>query len=71
MNLRVDYQKCSKSGECYYNHPELFRKGDDQFPVVLQPHVPPALEWEAQGAADVCPVQAVIVGDGDRAPEAE
>lgn len=69
MHLRVDYDKCTKSGECYYNHPDLFKPGEDGFPAVLQPDVPAELEWEARGAAEVCPVQAIIVSSGGSTTE--
>ena len=29
MKVLVDKEKCFMSGECYYNHPELFRMDDD------------------------------------------
>ena len=60
LKLRVDLRRCYKSGECYYNHPELLAAGDDGFPRVLVP----ALETErqrheAQQAIEVCPSQAI------------
>lgn len=61
MKVQVDRSRCTKAGECYYNHPALFRVGDDQYPVVIVDEVPPELEWEAHGAAEVCPVQAITV----------
>jgi ferredoxin len=62
--LRVDKTKCIKAGECYYNHPALFKVDKEGFPTVLieQPGTP-ALIDEAQAARDVCPGQAIILED--------
>jgi ferredoxin len=62
VKLRVDLRRCYKSGECYYNHPELLAAGDDGFPRVLVP----ALETErqrheARQAIEVCPSQALAL----------
>ena len=68
MKLRVDFSKCSKSGECYYNHPDLLKRGDDYYPVVMQEQVPVELEWEARSAAGVCPTEAIIITNDDGSP---
>ena len=34
MRVKVDLKKCTKSGECYYNHPELFKVDSEGFPVI-------------------------------------
>ena len=36
MKILVDKEKCFMSGECYYNHPELFKMDDEGYPEVLQ-----------------------------------
>mgnify|MGYP002856043156 FL=1 len=36
MKVLVDKEKCFMSGECYYNHPELFRMDDDGYPKVIE-----------------------------------
>ena len=60
MRVCVDLDKCIKSGECYYNHPELFRMGDDGYPVVLMAEVTDAAGMRhAQEAAEVCPAVAI------------
>jgi ferredoxin len=61
MRLRVDRDKCIKAGECYYNHPTLFKVDKEGFPTVLQEQVEGALADEAQAAVDVCPAQAIIL----------
>jgi ferredoxin len=60
QRLTVDLDKCIKAGECYYNHPELFKVRKDGFPDVLIPAPEEArLVEEAEGAIAVCPAQAI------------
>lgn len=52
------------SGECYYNHPELFKMDDDGFPVVLVDQVADeTLRKHAKEAAEVCPAVAISLED--------
>ena len=41
MKVRIDLEACVRAGECYYNHPELFR------PLHLV--APPELHWPELG----------------------
>lgn len=59
--LRVDLDKCIKAGECYYNHPGLFKVGKDGFPMVLVEEIGDDLREEAESAVEVCPAQAIIL----------
>jgi ferredoxin len=59
MKVKIDYEKCYKSGECYYNHPELFKMGEEGFPVVLVDHVDGELQRHAREAIEVCPAVAI------------
>ncbi len=63
MKIKIDYEKCFKSGECYYNHPELFRMGDDGFPVAVVDEVDAEIDAEmlrhARQALEVCPSEAI------------
>lgn len=62
LKLRVDTRRCHKSGECYYNHPELLAAGDDGFPRVLVAALETARQkLEAEQAIEVCPAQALSV----------
>ena len=62
MRVKVDRAKCTKSGECYYNHPALFKVDDEGFPVVqVDPLEGEDMEIEATQAAEVCPVEAITV----------
>jgi ferredoxin len=58
--LRVDHRRCYKSGECYYNHPDLLAAGDDGYPRVLVAAIETARQrHEAEQAIEVCPAQAL------------
>lgn len=62
MRVIVDLKKCTKSGECYYNHPALFKVDGEGFPVVqVDPLDDEDMRVEAQQAAEVCPVEAISV----------
>ncbi len=62
MRLRVDFQKCIKAGECYYNHPAMFKAGKDALPTVLIENIDTReLEIEAESAIDVCPGMAIFL----------
>ncbi|MEM9624024.1 MAG: ferredoxin [Pseudomonadota bacterium] len=62
MKVRVDRDKCYMSGECYYNHPELFAMDDDGYPRVLVEELNTAtLQQHAQDAMEVCPAGALTL----------
>ncbi|MEY2626290.1 MAG: 4Fe-4S single cluster domain [Actinomycetota bacterium] len=64
MRVRIDHEKCAMSGECVYNHPELFAFDDDDLPRVLvdvlvsDDHVKGARQ-----AREVCPGGAIELLD--------
>ena len=60
--VRINHGACIRSGECYYNHPELVRKGDDGDPQLITTDLSTQdLLLHAQDAAEVCPAQAIEV----------
>lgn len=62
MKLVIDLDKCYKSGECYYNHPELFAMDDEGFPQVQVDALNDAeLHTHAEQAIEVCPAQAISI----------
>ena len=64
MKIVIDYEKCYKSGECYYNHPELFKMGDDGYPVVLIDTVQEDVTRQhALEAIEVCPAVAISLSE--------
>ena len=64
MKVKIDKEKCLMSGECYYNHPEILKMGDDGFPIVLVDDIfDDALRKHAEEAAVVCPAVAISLED--------
>lgn len=64
MKVRIDLEVCVRAGECYYNHPELFRMDDTGDPQILARELnTPELIKHAREAAVVCPSSAIIVED--------
>lgn len=63
MKVCVDLEKCIHAGECYYNHPELFKMKDDGQPTVLVADLgtDADLLQHAEEAAEVCPAAAISV----------
>ena len=62
MKVQIDLDKCMLSGECYYNHPELFRMGEGGQPEVLVNELNDAeLLRHAREAAQVCPAVAIAL----------
>jgi ferredoxin len=62
LKLRIDTRRCHKSGECYYNHPELLGAGADGFPTVRVAELAtPQQQLEAEQAIEVCPTQALAL----------
>ena len=64
MKVRIDLDKCYRSGECYYNHPELFEMSDVGDPIPKQTELrDAAMRLHAEQAAEVCPAGAILVED--------
>jgi ferredoxin len=61
--LKIDFKKCIKAGECYYNHPDLFKATESAYPALLVGHPTTEREIrEANEAVDVCPSGAISFG---------
>jgi ferredoxin len=62
MKVKVDYRKCLKAGECYYNHPTIFQRTENGFPKLLVEDLDTdELRREAEEAAEVCPAVAISI----------
>ncbi len=61
MKIKIDRDRCYMSGECYYNHPELFKMGEDGFPVLLTDDINGDLTRHADEAMEVCPAAAILL----------
>lgn len=58
--ITIDFQKCIKAGECYYNHPDLFGAAESGYPVLKKRHAETASDiHEAGEAIEVCPSGAI------------
>lgn len=64
--LRIDFAKCIKAGECYYNHPELFSMSESGYPFlkVRRPSTPQEVR-AAHEAVEVCPALAITFSAAD------
>jgi ferredoxin len=58
MTFTVDQDLCIGCGACASRCPEVFHLVDEKSQVKLTP-VPEALQDDARGAEDGCPVQAI------------
>lgn len=66
MKILIDKNKCYLSGECYYNHPEIFESDDEGYPVVRGVVLSgelgeAAVRKHATEAAEVCPAVAISI----------
>ena len=59
MKILVDKEKCFMSGECYYNHPELFMMDSEGYPKVIKSPLTKELLKHAEEAVEVCPAVAL------------
>jgi len=62
MKVTVDTNLCSDHGQCVYSAPEVFAF-DEAGSLVWTPEPDPSLRAAVEEAADVCPVQAILVSD--------
>ncbi len=58
--LVIDLDKCIRSGECYYNHPDLMKMNDDGTPKLQVSIIATDRQRvEAEQAIEVCPARAI------------
>ena len=58
--IAIDLTRCIRSGECYYNHPELMKMSPDGSPALLVGVITTDRQRiEAEQAIEVCPAQAI------------
>ncbi|MCC6381346.1 MAG: ferredoxin [Dehalococcoidia bacterium] len=63
MRVEINRKTCLRSGQCTYLHPNVFRVGDDGYPLAPAEELPPAREAEAEDAAEICPSGAITLID--------
>jgi ferredoxin len=59
MRLVVDHNKCRRTGQCSYLHPELFKADTDGSPIVLVEQPDGKLREAAEEAVELCPSGAI------------
>ena len=62
MQVYVDRAKCDNHGQCTFSAPTVFRL-DEQGTLQYEENVDESLRNEVEEAADVCPLQAILVKD--------
>ncbi len=62
MHVSVDRAKCDNHGQCTFSAPSVFRL-NDQGILEYDDDVDDSLRADVEEAADVCPMQAIIVTD--------
>jgi ferredoxin len=61
MRLAINHNKCRRTGQCVYFHPELFKAEADGSPVVLVDRPGEDLREAVEEAVDVCPSGAITL----------
>jgi len=62
MQISVDRAKCDNHGQCTFSAPTVFRL-DDQGILQYEASVDDSLRADVEEAADVCPMQAILISD--------
>lgn len=62
MKITVDLSKCEDHGQCAIAAPAAFRINDEGH-LEYDGEVDESYAGEVEEAADVCPVQAILIGD--------
>lgn len=62
MQVYVDRAKCDNHGQCTFSAPTVFRL-DEQGILQYEETVDDSLRDDVEEAADVCPLQAILVKD--------
>ncbi len=62
MQVYVDRAKCDNHGQCTFSAPTIFRL-DEQGVLQYEEFADESLRNDVEEAADVCPLQAILVKD--------
>jgi len=62
MQISVDRAKCDNHGQCTFSAPTVFRL-DDKGILQYESSVDDSLRADVEEAADVCPMQAILISD--------
>jgi ferredoxin len=61
--VTINYTTCMRTGQCYYLHPEAFRRRDDDHPEPTAATFPPELRAALEEASELCPTESIVVTD--------
>ena len=61
--VTINYTTCMRTGQCYYLHPEAFRRRDDDHPEPTATTFPPELRAALDEASELCPTESIVVTD--------
>ncbi|MEX2229141.1 MAG: ferredoxin [Dehalococcoidia bacterium] len=59
--VEIDYRTCMRTGQCYYLHPEAFRRRADDHPEPTAPSFSAELHAALQEAAELCPTESITI----------
>jgi ferredoxin len=63
ITINVDMDKCQHYGQCVFEAPEVFQlNADDKLEYVAE--APDEMLGDLEAAADVCPMQAILITRG-------
>ena len=61
MRLVIDHNRCRRSGQCSYLHPELFKASENGSPLVLVEYPGEELREAAEEMVELCPSGAIAL----------
>lgn len=59
MRLRINHETCAKSGQCYYMHPKLVKKGARDLPELVSDEIAEDQREEVEILIDICPTLSI------------
>lgn len=65
MRVVIDYNKCRRTGQCSYLHPQLFTADEVGAPIVLVERPDEKMRAAAEEAMEFCPSGAIALVDED------
>ncbi|MXY71701.1 MAG: ferredoxin [Dehalococcoidia bacterium] len=65
QKLVIERRLCLKSGQCSYLQPDVFKRDDENWPVVTIEHPEGEQIEQATDAIEMCPAQAISLVEED------
>lgn len=67
MRLRINYGTCAKSGQCYYMHPGLVKKGARDLPELVSEEIAEDQREDVEILIDICPTLSIELVEDEEA----